>query len=284
MSEKAVVKVVELVSGELYKLYCPVCNRFFFTSRRPEETFICNHTDRVELDWRLKAIKYVAFQKYPKYVKDMVVEAVRQGMSYMDVSAVTGVCYDTVKDWCKARGVRSSACGGRYSHKFRERAVKLVCGGMTCRDVAKELRVSASTVYRWCKEAGVKPPGYKRQRKRRYLRKWTPKFKFERLYDGWPLALSPDMIADAARCIWKDKDAEEITKLACRMISLAVKRNPTFFAGRSRRVMVAGLLYIVGLMLGKPRTQIEIAEALGVSDLSIRNSCKRWRDLFGLDV
>ena len=52
----AEVKVDELIPGKLYRVYCPVCLRFLILHHKPkiDRPLVCYHSDRPELDWRLK--------------------------------------------------------------------------------------------------------------------------------------------------------------------------------------------------------------------------------------
>ena len=51
----AEIKVQELISGKLYRIYCPVCNRSLILHNKPDvKGLVCHHSDRPELDWRLK--------------------------------------------------------------------------------------------------------------------------------------------------------------------------------------------------------------------------------------
>ena len=50
------MRVQELIPDKLYRLYCPVCHRFLILHSRPrlDKPPVCHHSDRPELDWRLR--------------------------------------------------------------------------------------------------------------------------------------------------------------------------------------------------------------------------------------
>jgi len=63
---------------------------------------------------------------------------------------------------------------------------------------------------------------------------------------------------------------------ACRVIRRAYFEKPWFFCGKHAKPLVAGLFYILGWKYDVRQTEYQLAEALDISEASIRRSYRRW--------
>ena len=82
--------------------------------------------------------------------------------------------------------------------------------------------------------------------------------------------------------IWQDqpKIAEKIAREASKIIRIVYRSNSIFFSGRSKRGVVAGLFYCLGLSLGSFKTQIEIARSLSTTEMTVRAFSREWPKQF----
>jgi len=78
--------------------------------------------------------------------------------------------------------------------------------------------------------------------------------------------------------IWQDqpKTAERVAREASKIVDLAYRRKSVFFSGKSKRGIVAGLFYCLGLSLGSFKTQREIARSLNTTEMTVRASSRIW--------
>ena len=92
----------------------------------------------------------------------------------------------------------------------------------------------------------------------------------------------------AAHTVWADKStAVKIALETVEIISRVYKRKFMFINGKSSKGLVGGLFYLLGYRHSVVKKQYEIADKLGTTDVTIRNSYRQWLmefpDLF-LDV
>ena len=92
----------------------------------------------------------------------------------------------------------------------------------------------------------------------------------------------------AAHMVWADKStAVKIALETVEIISRVYKRKFMFINGKSSKGLVGGLFYLLGYRHSVVKKQFEIADKLGTTDVTIRNSYRQWLmefpDLF-LDV
>jgi transcription initiation factor TFIIIB Brf1 subunit/transcription initiation factor TFIIB len=85
-----------------------------------------------------------------------------------------------------------------------------------------------------------------------------------------------------ANKIWQDqpKTAETVATEASKTVHTAYRRNSAFFSGKSKRRVVAGLFYCLGLSLGSFKTQRQIAESLSTTEMTVRVSSRDWHEQF----
>lgn len=55
--------------------------------------------------------------------------------------------------------------------------------------------------------------------------------------------------------------------------------KPWLLSGRSSAFLLSGLIYLIAKRNGAVITQSEIGEAFRVTELTIRNSCRFWKDM-----
>jgi transcription initiation factor TFIIIB Brf1 subunit/transcription initiation factor TFIIB len=89
-------------------------------------------------------------------------------------------------------------------------------------------------------------------------------------------------IAAFANKTWQDqpKTAETVAREASKIVNVAYSRNGAFFSGKSKRRVVAGLFYCLGLSLGSFKTQREIARSLNTTEVTVRVSSRYWPERF----
>jgi transcription initiation factor TFIIIB Brf1 subunit/transcription initiation factor TFIIB len=93
----------------------------------------------------------------------------------------------------------------------------------------------------------------------------------------------PDKYITAfANKVWQDqpKTAETIAREASKTVNMAYRRNSVFFSGKSKRGVVAGLFYCLGLSLGSFKTQRQIAQSLKTTEMTVRASSRDWQKQF----
>jgi transcription initiation factor TFIIIB Brf1 subunit/transcription initiation factor TFIIB len=85
-----------------------------------------------------------------------------------------------------------------------------------------------------------------------------------------------------ANKIWQDqpKTAETVSMEASKIVDIAYRRNSVFFSGKSKRGVVAGLFYCLGLSLGSFKTQREIARSMNTTEMTVRASSRDWPKQF----
>lgn len=91
----------------------------------------------------------------PGKVRAAVLAALRSGEHPREVSARTGIHYDTLRSWAEAHSIPFPDKRLRYDGVARATAVERIAAGASVSDVARELRLSRRSVARWCRDAGV---------------------------------------------------------------------------------------------------------------------------------
>ena len=84
----------------------------------------------------------------------------------------------------------------------------------------------------------------------------------------------------AARTIWVNQEKADIAANAIETLVKASAVNLGFLNGKSSRTILGGLFYILGHRFKAVKTQKEIADLLGTSDVSIRESYRSWLNEF----
>jgi transcription initiation factor TFIIIB Brf1 subunit/transcription initiation factor TFIIB len=100
--------------------------------------------------------------------------------------------------------------------------------------------------------------------------------------------IPPSEVSAAAHTIWLEKSiADTIAFQTIQIINQAYKRKFVFFNGKSSKHIVGGLFYLLGFRYADVKRQTELAHQLGTSDVTIRESYRKWLmtfpDLF-LDI
>jgi len=89
------------------------------------------------------------------------------------------------------------------------------------------------------------------------------------------LRIPPGIVLKYAHEVWKEEnDAHKVGVKAAEIIRTAYLRNPPKLCGRSPRSVLGAALYIAGVILGKRKTQKEIARIINTTEVSIRNNYK----------
>lgn len=79
--------------------------------------------------------------------------------------------------------------------------------------------------------------------------------------------------------IWDDNKelGRKIGLEASRIVEETYHMNPTIFCGKSRKVILGGLFYLMGFLYGCRKKQYEISKKINCSSTnSIHNSAKLW--------
>jgi hypothetical protein len=93
--------------------------------------------------------------------------------------------------------------------------------------------------------------------------------------------VAPEEVFAAANCIWRDKTtAIRIASDTMAIINIVKAKKSGFFSGRSGKHVVGGLFYLLGCRYGSMKRQKELADALGTSDVTIRDAYRRWLSEF----
>jgi transcription initiation factor TFIIIB Brf1 subunit/transcription initiation factor TFIIB len=84
-----------------------------------------------------------------------------------------------------------------------------------------------------------------------------------------------------AHKLWQDPEvARRMGLEAAETIREVYKKNPTYFCGRQKNSIVAGLFYYLGVILKERIRQKDIAEVLQVADITVRHVAQHWYRLF----
>ena len=85
----------------------------------------------------------------------------------------------------------------------------------------------------------------------------------------------------ASHNIWLNTEtADKIAFDAVQIINRTYARRFSFFNGKTSRSIVGGLYYLLGFRYNATKRQVEIADKLGTSDVSIRKSYRLWLEAF----
>ncbi|MCW3999234.1 MAG: hypothetical protein NWE93_03245 [Candidatus Bathyarchaeota archaeon] len=85
----------------------------------------------------------------------------------------------------------------------------------------------------------------------------------------------------AAHAIWPQTAlADQIAEQAIQLINQTYKRRFAFYNGKSSRHVVGGLFYLLSFRYDVVKRQIELADLLGTSDVTIRKSYRAWLETF----
>jgi transcription initiation factor TFIIIB Brf1 subunit/transcription initiation factor TFIIB len=89
--------------------------------------------------------------------------------------------------------------------------------------------------------------------------------------------LPAEEVFAATHLIWDKKEiADKIARETIEIIKSACHKKFIFFSGRREKWIIAGLFYLLGYRYNSPKKQIEIADLLGTSDFTVRDSYRRW--------
>ena len=90
-----------------------------------------------------------------------------------------------------------------------------------------------------------------------------------------------DELMAASHNIWRNTEtADKIAFDAVQIINRTYARRFSFFNGKTSRSIVGGLYYLLGFRYNATKRQVEIADKLGTSDVSIRKSYRLWLEAF----
>ncbi|MCL5876456.1 MAG: hypothetical protein M1540_01430 [Candidatus Bathyarchaeota archaeon] len=85
----------------------------------------------------------------------------------------------------------------------------------------------------------------------------------------------------ASHVLWDNKSiADQVAKESIQIINQTYKRKFSFFNGRKSKWVVGGLFYLLGYRYGSVKKQGELADKLGTSDTTIRDSYRLWLKTF----
>jgi hypothetical protein len=85
----------------------------------------------------------------------------------------------------------------------------------------------------------------------------------------------------ASRILWGNrKIADQIVEDSVQIINQTYQRKFSFFNGRKSKWVVSGLFYLLGYRYGLVKKQSELADKLGTSDTTIRDSYRLWLKTF----
>jgi hypothetical protein len=85
----------------------------------------------------------------------------------------------------------------------------------------------------------------------------------------------------AAYAIWVDSEiADQIALETIQIINKTFNRKFSFFNGKRSKILVGGLFYLLSYRYDVIKKQMELADKLGTSDVSIRASYRLWLETF----
>lgn len=86
-----------------------------------------------------------------------------------------------------------------------------------------------------------------------------------------------EKISAEAKVVWANQEISgDIASDALQILAKASKQNLRFFCGKQPKCILGGLFYILGFRFRAVKTQREIADLLGITEVSIRKSYKNW--------
>jgi hypothetical protein len=93
--------------------------------------------------------------------------------------------------------------------------------------------------------------------------------------------ISFEEVLATSHILWTDKlMADRIAFDAVDIINKTYKMKFAFFNGRRARWIVGGLFYLLGYRYNSIKNQAELADKLGTSDNTIRDSYRGWLKTF----
>ena len=85
----------------------------------------------------------------------------------------------------------------------------------------------------------------------------------------------------AAHTVWVDSEiADQIALETIQIINKTYNRKFSFFNGKKSKSLVGGLFYLLSYRYDAIKKQMELADKLGTSDVSIRISYRLWLETF----
>jgi len=93
--------------------------------------------------------------------------------------------------------------------------------------------------------------------------------------------ISQDEVSNAAHALWLDtSEADAITFETLKIINQTYCRKFSFFSGKSSRRLIGGLFYLLGYRYDVIKKQYELADHLGTTEVTIRESYRMWLESF----
>jgi hypothetical protein len=85
----------------------------------------------------------------------------------------------------------------------------------------------------------------------------------------------------ASRILWANRTvADQIAHDSVQIINQTYKRKFSFYNGRKIKWVMSGLFYLLGYRYGLVKKQCELADKLGTSDTTVRDSYRLWLKTF----
>ncbi len=96
-----------------------------------------------------------------------------------------------------------------------------------------------------------------------------------------PIQVSDRRIIKAAFAVWHDRKAAiKIGREALAIIVEAHDRKPGFFYGKSSKRIISGLFFLLGYKYDAIIGELELANQLGTTEVTLRKSYRNWLDSF----
>jgi transcription initiation factor TFIIIB Brf1 subunit/transcription initiation factor TFIIB len=94
--------------------------------------------------------------------------------------------------------------------------------------------------------------------------------------------ISPNNLSTFAERIWHNQlwIAQNISLEAFQIIEQAYQKQPSFFGGKTIKGIVGGLFYLLGFRHDGIRSQKEIGQCVGTTEMTIRCSYRNWLSNF----
>jgi hypothetical protein len=74
--------------------------------------------------------------------------------------------------------------------------------------------------------------------------------------------------------------SDKIAHEAFEVLTKTSEKNRSFFMGKSSRAILGGLFYLLGIRHNVVKTQKEVAVNLGTTDVTVRDSYRKWLEAF----
>ncbi len=90
--------------------------------------------------------------------------------------------------------------------------------------------------------------------------------------------LSFTKVLSFASMVWQDHPliAELISTETSKIILVVHKRRKTYFSGKSKKRLLSGIFYLLGIRNKAVKTQREIARSVDTSEATVRASYRDW--------